>query len=569
MREARRLEQEARKALAESRLDDSVLALAAWCDVAPCDPSPRALLAQVHLRRADEGGAASAISAALRLAPSQAGLWRQRARLEAAAGKAAATLRSLLNAIALAPPEPRTWLALAQVSERLGDRARLRFAAARAAGLDGSAAMRRRWAEALLIDDMTGEAERRIREAIALAPADGEAVAVFARLLNERLDHRDARRLLAPYLRMTPWNPRLWQQGANAATGLRDMRAAIRDLRRSLALSPGDVSTYVSLGLRLLNTGAFIDGWSFWEWRLALPRQGARRWRRHRRPFWRGQSLPGGTLLIWPEQGVGDEIQLAECLFRARPRVGSVVLECDPRLVTLFARSFPWADVRPERLSPDGAEAENTVGHAAQIPIGSLPALFYRRRADFPAGAPPLVPDAASVARWRHWLYRLGSGIKIGISWRSGLRTTVRRRHMLEIGELAPVLRVPGVTWVNLQYGECEAELTAVEQSLGLRIHRPPLDLKDDLDGAAALMSALGLVVSPGTAVANIAAAVGAATWIFDGPPTGHNYFGTARWPLQPHVRVFAKAEWIEPWSIAIGRLASDLGTMAAVAADR
>ena len=80
--------------------------------------------------------------------------------------------------------------------------------------------------------------------------------------------------------------------------------------------------------------------------------------------------------------------------------------------------------------------------------------------------------------------------------------TADRRSSYTRLDEWRDVLSVPGVTWVNLQYDQCDAELDAAEQEFGVRLHRWEwLDLMNDLDEVAALTAALDLVVSPRSAV--------------------------------------------------------------------
>jgi hypothetical protein len=78
-----------------------------------------------------------------------------------------------------------------------------------------------------------------------------------------------------------------------------------------------------------------------------------------------------------------------------------------------------------------------------------------------------------------------------------------------------PLLKTPGVTFVNLQYGDATAELAHVREKFGIDIHAiDGLDLKNDIDGGAALSAALDLVISAPTSAGALAGAVGTETWI-------------------------------------------------------
>jgi ADP-heptose:LPS heptosyltransferase len=100
-------------------------------------------------------------------------------------------------------------------------------------------------------------------------------------------------------------------------------------------------------------------------------------------------------------------------------------------------------------------------------------------------------------------------------------------------------LATHGVQWIQLQYGECEAELAAAEAAFGVAFWRPPgLDLRQDLDDLAALASALDLVIGTPNATTSLAAASGAPTWFVTGPG-GWIQLGTERHPWYPKARVF------------------------------
>lgn len=101
----------------------------------------------------------------------------------------------------------------------------------------------------------------------------------------------------------------------------------------------------------------------------------------------------------------------------------------------------------------------------------------------------------------------------MGICWRSGKLSIERNRHYTGLLDWEEILNIQDIQFVNLQYGECEEELRAVEEALGIQILRwPDLDLKNDLDKVLALIGELDSVVTVGTAVSSLAAAVGTQT---------------------------------------------------------
>jgi hypothetical protein len=118
------------------------------------------------------------------------------------------------------------------------------------------------------------------------------------------------------------------------------------------------------------------------------------------------------------------------------------------------------------------------------------------------------------------------------------------------------------VQFINLQYDECSAEITAIKRVLGVTIHRwPTCDLRNDLDDAAALTAALDLVISAPTAAGELAGALGTPAWrVTD--ERDWTMLGTARRPWFPSMEVFARSPR-ELWSDLLARVATRLATHA------
>jgi ADP-heptose:LPS heptosyltransferase len=204
----------------------------------------------------------------------------------------------------------------------------------------------------------------------------------------------------------------------------------------------------------------------------------------------------------------------ASCLPDAIERAGVCLVECEPRLVELFTRSFPQARVFPYRGKRDPQWAE--CGHIPdyQIHLGSLPGLFRRHATDFPQqhGA-YLHADPSRIEHWREQLARLGPGRKIGISWRGGAPRTRRTLRTAALAELAPLWAQKDTVFVSLQYGDCSDELSEFVTQTGNAVTHWQQAL-DDYDETAALVCALDLVISVQTAVVHLAGALGKPVWV-------------------------------------------------------
>ncbi len=268
--------------------------------------------------------------------------------------------------------------------------------------------------------------------------------------------------------------------------------------------NPGISAAHFNRSLVLLQQGNFARGWDEYEWRWDHGRCTKKSCQR----MWDGSNLAGCSIFVLAEQGIGDEIMFASCLPDLLERTPKCIVECDHRLVPLFARSFPTATVvakGDERKTPSPALQTDV-----QIPIGSLPRYSRRCLNDFPNRKSFLLADSDQLAIWHNRLSELGEGLKIGISWRGGKEPDVRRKRSTTLEQWSPILTLPGVHFVNLQYGDCSEELKWSGRQLNVNIHHwADADPLKNLDGLAAQIAALDLVISVDNATVHLAGALG------------------------------------------------------------
>jgi Tfp pilus assembly protein PilF len=229
-------------------------------------------------------------------------------------------------------------------------------------------------------------------------------------------------------------------------------------------------------------------------------------------PRWRGEDVSAARVMVYREQGIGDEILFASCIPDLVAASGHTIVECSARLTSLFARSFPDATVRNQTMDSHGVEQLAEPDFDAAVPIGSLPKFFRPTVARFPDRRSFLVADPARVASWRERIAG-NAAPRIGISWRSKLMTAERRLEYTRLAEWGEIFGIPGASFFNLQYDDCEREIADAEHRFGVTIHRyDDVDYLNDFEAIAALMTNLDLVLAPRNAVAMLAGALGVPT---------------------------------------------------------
>lgn len=294
---------------------------------------------------------------------------------------------------------------------------------------------------------------------------------------------------------------------ARAALGQHD--AALEALDGAIALRPGDAFARYRRGLIRLRLRDF-GGWADYEARLDLkrflPLAGPmlnERTRALLTPVTGPGDLAGRRVLLLGEQGAGDQIMFASMIpdvLRTGAAMGCV---CDPRLVGLFSASFPGAGfVGPLEARLDLPSVERVLA------IGSLGALFRPDAEAFP-GTPYLTPSAAARSRWAERLGPRTQPLRVGLSWRGGSPNTRRDQRSLSLGQLGPILDLPGCEFVSLQYGDVGAEVAAASAGRTKPIRLFPAAEIDDFDELAGLVANLDLVVSVQTTLVHLAGAMG------------------------------------------------------------
>ncbi|HEY0283401.1 MAG TPA: flagellar protein FlbA, partial [Rhizomicrobium sp.] len=193
--------------------------------------------------------------------------------------------------------------------------------------------------------------------------------------------------------------------------------------------------------------------------------------------------------------------------------------------------------------------------------MGTTLQLLRSRLEDFPHRA-FLRPDPKRAAEFREKLRAGGPGPTVGICWRSMMLDAKRAKYYSALDMWGPILKTPGVRFVNIQYGECEAELARARELHGVEIQRfDGLDLTNDIDGAAALSAALDLAISAPTAAAACAAGVGTKVWFLTAGRTWPQ-LGTDEYPWYRKSHVFSPEKFGD-WNELMPRIGERLAAFA------
>jgi tetratricopeptide (TPR) repeat protein len=421
------------------------------------------------------------------------------------------------------------------------------------------------------------EAVETLRSAIRASPESALLWNTLGTVLAEQGDMDKAVIFFEEAMRLDPNFPKPRYNRANALLALGDPQKALIDC--VAALKDTRLDSEVSMmklarATMLIAGGELGAGWDAYEARLEPHYADVTHFIADRPPWSPEMDLDGKRVVLFGEQGLGDEILFANLvpdMIEALGPAGKLSIAVEPRLVSLFQRSFPSAEIGPHftiKVDHHTVRAarfiEDWDAIDAWAPLASPLRRFRRRVEDFPRRDRFLVPDDARVAHWRDILKTAPGGKKIGIVWKSLVKATARSRYFSPFDAWEPILRTPGVTIVNLQYGDSAEEVAYAKDRFGVEVWTPPgIDLKNDLDELCALTVALDLVIGPANATTNIAAAAGAPTWLISTPGAWPK-LGTYRYPWYPQVRVFNPPAY-NAWEPVMLELAEALAVFADV----
>lgn len=279
------------------------------------------------------------------------------------------------------------------------------------------------------------------------------------------------------------------------------LEEALTVYRHLLEIYPDYADGHWNLAVALLAMGLYSEGWREFEWRFRKSNPVPSR--HFSQPLWDGSELSGKTILLHAEQGFGDTIQFVRYAPLVARRGGNVIIECQiPALKEVL-------------FSLDGVSQVVSAGEPlpyfdCHLPLMSLPLVFDTTLETIPCQIPYLAADPQKMEIWRR---RMGAtdSFKVGLVWYAKQSQVLNRKRSCPLMFFSPLWSVKGVEFYTLQIG------IGTEQMEDFAVSHKIIDLTSDITSfadTAAFIANLDLVVTIDTAVAHLAGALGARTWV-------------------------------------------------------
>jgi Flp pilus assembly protein TadD len=370
---------------------------------------------------------------------------------------------------------------------------------------------------------------------LALAASDREADAIseYRAALALKADHAVA-----------------WNNLGLALQTTNEVRAAIEAFRRALALKSDFAQARWNLALALLLDGQFEEGWSLYDARLELPELSKNR-DRYPGLRWDGTPPQGRTLLLYPEQGLGDALQFARYI----PMLAALGARCivrSPDALAPFFATIPG-------VAQVARDVEPLPPYDAHLSLLSLPRLLATRADTIPASVPYIsVPEDKRAAAQAN-LERSSAPRKLGLVWAGNPEHGNDRNRSIALGELLPLFELPGIDWFSLQQGQRAEEIFSTRGAEAV----VPLAPDATLLQTAALAAELDLVVSVDTSIAHLAGALARPVWILlPFAPDWRWQLGRDNSSWYPTARLFRQPR-ARDWTSVVTRVGRELQSWA------
>jgi len=328
---------------------------------------------------------------------------------------------------------------------------------------------------------------------------------------------------------------------------------ALPDFETCLRINPDCADAMWTVGLINMQLGNFKRGWELYDRRWDTPTFQSPRLKT-RLPSWeKGKGYK--SVLVWCEQGIGDQLIYASLLGALKEEVEKVTVMVDVRLKNMLQRANDKINFIPHDSRVDNTQYDS------QIPIGSVGRHFINKVADIKKhrSVSYIYPDRSRLDHLTHELALQPDDFVIGISWAS-TAPLIDKHKSVALEKLVGLWDIPNVKIVSLQYGKSENDIEPFEEKTGKKIYQTTVGNFFDLEGVVATMSLCNAVVSVSNANVHLAGALGAPTYVVDANKLWYWNHKEGRTSLfYPTVNLYPRDNMNALWDTQIAEIIKDI----------
>ena len=352
------------------------------------------------------------------------------------------------------------------------------------------------------------DSEKNYRKAIKLNPDYSESFFNLGITLRDlgRLDETEDNYKKA--IELNPNRAELYNNLGIVLKELGKLDESEQNYKKAIKLKPDYADAYHNMSFTLLLKHDFKKAYDLYEWRWKTEQKIGEKFNTSK-PLWKGES--NKRILIWKEQGIGDEIIFCSMLSELKAKSEKLIVHCDKRLIPLFKRSLS-----KDIIFEDSKKNINEKDYDVHIPMGSISKYFRKNLKSFSFTSKGyLKADKVKTLKIRNKLIKDKKQKLIGISWNTKSIVQMASFKNILLIDLVSVLKKNDTKIVSLQYDHKLDEIADIKRNLGIEINLlPEIDNRNDLDGLSSLISACDLVVSIDNFIVRLAGSLGVKTKI-------------------------------------------------------
>jgi hypothetical protein len=324
----------------------------------------------------------------------------------------------------------------------------------------------------------------------------------------------------------------------------------------AIKLKPNNYEAIAVLANLKKHICEFDDAWQFYQYRFELELKDEKKF--FNKPLWTDQLIENKRIYLYGEQGIGDQIIFGTMFREAFETQNNFIVSIDERLISIFNRSF--SQYKNVSFISKSSEVNESL-FDIQLAIGDLGKFFRKSKNDFKAIAPYylLSNEVKRSALRDQFIAR--KKITCGMAWKSA-SNKIGSDKSLNLRELAPILNLRDISFVDLQYGDTLEERETLKRESGINISKvEDIDNFTDIDGLASLIDACDFIVTISNVTAHIAGALGKKVFLMAPYSRGRCWYwhdGLKQSLWYPSIQIFTQTK-AGDWSVPISEIKEEI----------
>ncbi|MDA1339644.1 MAG: tetratricopeptide repeat protein [Methylophilales bacterium] len=341
-------------------------------------------------------------------------------------------------------------------------------------------------------------------------------------------------------LNIEPNNIDLIINHANVLKGLHKFQLAKKSYQKAISINPKSANAHFHYGLLLLLEKNFDLGWQEYEYRWNLEKYNKPEYKKRITEY--KKDIKNGSLLIWGEQGIGDQIFFVS-LIKSLPKTLDITITTDKKLINFLSGNF-------DNVKFISYTQISSLSFDYQISFFKLGSLFISSKNIY-KNISLLSAKTENVIAAKFFIKKLKKVI-CGVSWRTNNIINGYARSV-SLLDLLPVFSKEHISFIDLQYGDTNQEKKDLNKKYGIKINtNKKIDNFNDIDGLAGLIESCDYVITIDNTVAHLCGALGKKTYLLLPYGVGniwywHDDITSLRYPT---VKIFRQSEpgnWLSP----------------------